>query len=67
MKQQPTTIKGLIEDLDRRYPHKCPDPKMSDREIWMYAGQRAMVDHLIAKYRLRPVDLTNKEKNIYVQ
>ena len=40
-----------IKLLDQCIPHKCPDPKDSDREIWMKAGERRLVDILIAKFK----------------
>jgi len=28
-------------------PERCPDPEMSDREIWIEAGKRSVVRFLI--------------------
>jgi len=36
----------LINELNERYPHRCPDRGDSDRDIWFYAGQRDLVDKL---------------------
>jgi hypothetical protein len=36
----------LVEALDKLVPHRCPDPAMPDRAIWLYAGKRALVDFL---------------------
>ena len=47
----PYTAKELIEQLDEQVPHRCPDPGMSDREIWLYAGKRQLVDALLHKLR----------------
>jgi hypothetical protein len=41
--------KELLEALDKLYPARPPDPKDSDREIWMKAGERRLVDVLRAK------------------
>jgi hypothetical protein len=32
------------------YPHRCPDPKDPEREIWMKAGERRVVDVLRSKF-----------------
>ena len=42
-------IPALIEWLDTLYPDKCPDPKHTEREIWMKAGERRLVNTLISK------------------
>lgn len=47
--QLPTLSTDLIALLDRTVPQRCPDLTMTDREIWHYAGQRALVDMLIAR------------------
>lgn len=39
----------LINDLDKLFPEKCPSVTMSDREIWMAAGQRSVVNHLLLR------------------
>lgn len=36
-----------IDFLDRIYPERSPDPKDSEREIWMKAGERRLVRHLL--------------------
>ena len=36
-------IPALIEWLDTLYPDRCPDPKHTEREIWMKAGERRLV------------------------
>ena len=36
----------LIAELDKRFPHRCADPKDSEREIWMKAGERRLADWL---------------------
>jgi len=40
---------ALILWLDTLYPDKCPNPKDSEREVWMKAGERRVVNTLIAK------------------
>lgn len=37
----------LVEGLDKLVPHRCPTASQSEREIWMYAGKRALVDALM--------------------
>lgn len=43
MEALPNTVTDLIDQLDKTIPEKCPDPEMSDREIWLYAGQRKLI------------------------
>lgn len=38
----------LVDGLDKLVPHRCPAVSQSEREIWMYAGKRALVDALMA-------------------
>lgn len=42
----PTIPPELVAALDRLVPHRCPTPQMPDRDIWLYAGKRALVDFL---------------------
>ncbi len=37
----------LVDGLDKLVPHRCPAVSQSEREIWMYAGKRALVDALL--------------------
>ena len=39
----------LVAALDRLVPHRCPSLTMSEREVWLYAGKRALVDFLQAE------------------
>lgn len=48
MQKLPPTVKALIEALNAEFPHKCPSPAQSERDIWMYAGKRALVDYLLS-------------------
>lgn len=40
----------LLNELDRLAPDRCPNPKDSEREIWMKAGERRLVEVLWAKF-----------------
>ncbi len=40
----------LIAGLDALIPEKCPDTDMPEREIWFYAGKRALVRTLKIVY-----------------
>ena len=51
MKSLPPTVFEMVEQLDEAYPHQCADPKDSFQEIWMKAGERRLVDNLIARLR----------------
>tara|TARA_R100001460_G_scaffold89074_1_gene130614 strand:- start:2712 stop:2930 length:219 start_codon:yes stop_codon:yes gene_type:complete len=43
----PALDSRLVEALNERFPERCPDPEMSDREIWIEAGKRSVVRFLI--------------------
>jgi hypothetical protein len=45
----PPYAQDLILQLDEWIPHRCPSPSQSDREIWMYAGKRQLIDHLLSR------------------
>lgn len=38
---------SLVKRLDDSIPEKCPDLTMSERDIFFYAGQRAVVRMLV--------------------
>lgn len=38
----------LIEMLNKDVPPKCPGINDSEREIWLYAGKRALVEGLLS-------------------
>lgn len=42
----PDLSRRLLERLDELYPDKCPDPNDSERDIWIKAGQRKVVNFL---------------------
>ena len=41
----------LMEALERLYPARPPNPQDSEREIWMKAGERRLVEVLKSKYQ----------------
>lgn len=49
----------LMAELERRFPHRCPDPKDSEREIWMKAGERRLVDFLQSVHRDQQDNILN--------
>ena len=55
-RELPPLDRGLVADLDERFPDKCPDLDMSDREIWFQAGQRSVIDFLIEHFRKQQDD-----------
>jgi hypothetical protein len=57
--QVPPISAEVIAWLDRLYPEKCPDPKDTEREIWMKAGERRLVRHLRLQHN-------RQEETIYV-
>lgn len=38
----PELDRGTVEFALRAAPERCPDPRDSDREIWMKAGERRL-------------------------
>lgn len=52
----PNIPKDLIEDLDRRFPHRCPRPEDPERGIWIYSGKRELVEFLKEAYRRQVED-----------
>ena len=44
------TVRGLspelLDDLDTLFPERCPETNAADRDIWFYAGKRALVRDL---------------------
>jgi len=55
----PALSADLIELLAKKYPDRCPDPEDSDRVIWMKAGQRKLVNELLASLN------TKEDENLY--
>lgn len=51
MDKLPIFSVDLIDELDKEYPNRWPSLNESDREIWFKAGQRSVVDKLIALKR----------------
>ena len=52
-------LPGIYNELERRFPHRCPDPKDSEREIWMKAGERRLVDFLQSVHRDQQDNILN--------
>lgn len=47
----PYFTKEQVDFLNRMYPERCPEPKATDREIWMQVGQRQVVRHVNRLYQ----------------
>jgi hypothetical protein len=52
MKPLPIDSYELVEELDRLYPEKSPNPLDSEREIWMKAGERRLVNNLLIRKKV---------------
>lgn len=50
----------LMEELDRKWPEKCPEANWTDREIWMYVGARQFVEGLQASFNKQQKDAAKK-------
>lgn len=46
----PPISKGLVEWLSRLFPDRCPDPLMSNSQVWMAAGAAEVVRKLRAEH-----------------
>jgi hypothetical protein len=57
----PHIPKELIEELDNRFPERCPDPLWTDREIWIKAGERRLVKFLLAHYERQNSNILEKK------
>lgn len=51
MKPIPMLSSDLIKELDEQFPDKCPELGDADRAVWYKAGQRSVVNHLIARQK----------------
>lgn len=40
----------LLEALELSFPQRCPDHRMSDREIWIEVGKCKLVEWLRSKF-----------------
>jgi len=47
MENLPFSPETLIDELDAMYPERCPDPNLSEREIWIAVGRREVVRFLL--------------------
>lgn len=57
VKSLPKTFDKFIDLLDQSYPLRLPDPKQSDREIWIAVGERRVIENLRALQKERDEDL----------
>lgn len=59
------TVRGLspelLDDLDTLFPERCPETNVADRDIWFYAGKRALVRDLRQALRYQ-----ERKRPIYV-
>jgi hypothetical protein len=61
MKPLPVLSDDLLTELDHDFPHRCPEPTDSEREIWMKAGARRLIDSLLARQSIH----TGKLPDVY--
>ena len=48
MDHLPLFAPELLQTLDQMFPEKAPDPKDSDCEVWLKAGERRLINTLLA-------------------
>ena len=46
----PPVDEALLQRLEEVYPELCPAEDWTDRQIWMYVGQRSVVRMMRAVY-----------------
>lgn len=56
----PPLSQALIDALDARFPERCADPADTDREIWMKAGERRLVNTLKGELRKQETRAAHK-------
>lgn len=44
------TTEGMLKYLESQFPDKCPSIDMTDRAIWVYAGQVRLLKIMRAKF-----------------
>lgn len=59
MAKKPYIDDLLLEWLDQQFPDRCPRISDSDRQVWMAAGARQVVDHLKALHNSQMKDALN--------
>lgn len=57
----PSVPKALLDDLDTRFPDRCPPLGMSEAEIYYRSGQRAVVAFLQDQFNLQNEIFTEEE------
>ena len=50
IRKLPDLSRDLIDVLDARFPLRLPDPKDSERDIWIKVGQRKVIEFLKDTY-----------------
>lgn len=50
----------LMDELENKWPEQCPDPKDTDRDIWMYVGARQLVRALKTAFNKQQTDAAKK-------
>ena len=53
MTKKPIISKEVIDYLGNIFPDKCPDIKMTEKEVWFKSGQRSVVNHLIKENQVQ--------------
>jgi hypothetical protein len=48
MEEIPLIPSNLLDALDKLYPHRCPELTLDEKEVWFKAGQRSVIDFLVA-------------------
>ena len=51
MNHLPQDTGALLPALDKMFPARCPKLTETEREIWLYAGRRLLIDELIARQK----------------
>jgi len=46
----PVISKSLISELNKRWPELCAELSWDEKQVWFYAGQRAVIRFLNGVY-----------------
>lgn len=59
--EAPGFTEAQIKYLNKLWPERCPDPKHTDREVWIAVGARQVVRHLNSVYESQLSNMMRKK------
>lgn len=49
----PEISRDLLEELETRFPDKCPDPRMTEKDIYIKMGEVRVIRFLRAEFEIQ--------------